>query len=51
MTERKQENAQELQDDVLDKAQGGLGDTATHEVGHIISPRDPASGLPTGKIR
>lgn len=51
MTEKKQaqEQAVELTEEALALAQGGLGDTLTHEVGHIVSPRDPATGQATGK--
>ncbi len=36
-----------LSDDALDQAQGGLGDTATHEVGHIRRPAPPKPGTTT----
>ena len=42
-------NAEQLTDDQLDQAQGGM--LCTNEViKEIVSPRDPASGLPTGNF-
>ena len=40
--------AEELKDDQLDQAQGGL--CMNEVIKDIVSPRDPASGLPTGNF-
>ena len=41
-------NAEQLTDDQLDQAQGGL--CMNEVIKDIVSPRDPASGLPTGNF-
>ena len=41
-------NAGQLTDDQLDQAQGGL--CMNEVIKDIVSPRDPVSGLPTGKF-
>jgi len=41
---------EELADDELEKVAGGIdGATPPPIMSEVVSPRDPASGLPTGK--
>jgi type VI secretion system (T6SS) effector Hcp len=52
MSERKEEGTGELEDEQLSDVSGGVGGvpgTGLMEEEGVVSPRDPASGLPTGK--